>query len=324
MKIIIQQLARSVAAVLIGLCGVGQPYAQSYPDKPVRIVVPYGAGTATDTLSRLIASKLSAVWKHGVIVENLTGAGGVVGTQVVQRAAADGYTLATLASGHSMNMAIYPKLPFDPINDFTPVMGLAFTTMVLLAPPGAYTSLTDFLAKAKAEPGKLNYGSTGNGSLPHLSIEMLLRRADVKVNHIPYRNTGQLMPDLLSGRVTLGSVAMATAIPLVKSGKLVPLAVSTAKRSPFMPDVPSGSEFASDYDVAVWIGLVAPKGLPAEITDKIFTDVSAVMTSPEMSSTLLNAGLSSNVRKGSIFWADVAKEVPMWIKLVTEAGIKPE
>lgn len=173
-----------VAALAVGLAAAGHASAQTYPSKPVRIIVPYGAGTATDAVAREVSRRMGSRW-NGAYVENVTGAGGVVGTQVLQRAEPDGYTVAMIANGHAMNLAIYPKLPFDPVEDFTPVMGMAMTSMVILAYPPAFRSLQELIATAKNQPGKVNYGSTGNGSLPHLTIELMRHLSRTEMTHVP-------------------------------------------------------------------------------------------------------------------------------------------
>jgi tripartite-type tricarboxylate transporter receptor subunit TctC len=319
---------RKVTAALLSTLGLaltmGSAQAQDYPTQPIRLIVPYGAGTATDTLARILARKLSATWTEGVIVENVTGAGGVIGTQQLQRAAPNGYTLGLLASGHAMNPALYPKLPFDPINDFTPVMQLAETAMVLMSPAGSYGSLKTLISTVKSKPGRVDYGSTGNGSLPHLTVELLRVMSDLHMVHIPYRNTGAMMPDLIAGRVTLAAVAIPTALSHAASGKLEALAVSTPRRSKFMPDVPSVSELVPGYDVSPWIGLVGPKGLPPQIVAKLQAEVTKAMQSDEVLTSMGTSGLEPNVRDGTSFWNDVRQEVPKWQNLVKASGIKAD
>lgn len=320
LKPLFQGMVVATCAALAATASV----AQEYPAKQVRIIVPYGAGTATDAVARALAQKLGTEWKRGVFVENVTGAGGVVGTQAVQRADPDGHTIGLVASGHVMNKALYPNLPFDPIKDFTPVMNLAVTPMVILATPGAYSSMKDFLDKARAKPGSIDYGSTGNGSLPHMTIELIRIMGGLQINHIPYRNTGQMMPDLLSGRVSVASVAVASAIPQVQSGKLVALAVSTPERSKFLPNVPAMSEFLPGYDISPWIGLIAPRGTPAAIVEKINAQVTAAMRSPDVLAVLNTSGLTPQLRPATDFWRDAEAELPKWQNLVKQGGIKAE
>lgn len=315
-------LKRLVLAACVGLGFVTAATAQDFPSKPVRIIVPYGAGTASDTLARRLAPKLSALWRQGVVVENVTGAGGVVGTQQLARSEPDGHTLAVLASGHAMNVALYPKLPFNPLEDFTPIMQVAEVPMVIVAPASRFRDLRAFIDEAKSNPGKIDYGSTGNGSLPHLTVELLIASQNLHVVHVPYRNTGAMLPDLLTNRVSLASVAMATAVPLQKSGKLDVLAVSTPRRAKLMPDVPSVSEVAAGYDVSPWLALLAPRNLAPAISAKIYADVSAVMASEELRVGLSETGIEPNVRPGDEFWKGVEREIPKWQGLVRDRGIK--
>ena len=310
-----------VAALAVGLAAAGHASAQTYPSKPVRIIVPYGAGTATDAVAREVSRRMGSRW-NGAYVENVTGAGGVVGTQVLQRAEPDGYTVAMIANGHAMNLAIYPKLPFDPVEDFTPVMGMAMTSMVILAYPPAFRSLQELIATAKNQPGKVNYGSTGNGSLPHLTIELMRHLSRTEMTHVPYRATGQLMPDLLSGRVTVASTALSSALPLVRSGKLAALAVSTPARSPVLPDVPAVAEILPGYDVTVWIGMILPKNAPKSVVDKLYGDLQAEFADPQMIEFLAKLGMQPDVLKAEQFWARTAREVPKWLDLVRASGAK--
>ena len=319
---LISTLRRGLTAVLASLYVATSALAQAYPHKPVRIIVPYGAGTATDVTGRHLAKRLSEKWGVNVYVENLPGAGGVIGTEKLLAAPADGYTLAILASTHAMNRAIYPMLSYDPIADFTPVTGLTSTSMVVVAYPGSYKSIQDLFATAKAKPGELNYGSTGNGSLPHLVIELMRYKANVNITHIPYRQTGQLIPDLMAGRVTIAAMGVATADPLIKAGKLTALAVTTPERSPLLPNVPSLGEVLPGYDVTIWTGLMLPKGAPATIVDKLNADVRAVMSEPEMVASIQAIGVSLDLLPADQFWARAAREVPIWTDLISETGAK--
>ena len=221
-----------------------------------------------------------------------------------------------------MNRAIYPKLSYDPIADFTPVTGLTSTSMVVVAYPGTYKSIRELFAAAKARPGEVNYGSTGNGSLPHLVMELMSHKANIKMMHIPYRQTGQLLPDLMAGRVTAAALGVATAEPLIKAGKLTALAVTTPKRSSLLPNTPSLGEMLPGYDVTIWTGLVLQKGAPKAVVDRLNADVRAIMSEPEMVSSLDSIGVAPDLLTGEQFWARAAREVPMWTDLVRETGAK--
>jgi tripartite-type tricarboxylate transporter receptor subunit TctC len=317
---ILSKIRMAVAALAACLCTAA--FAQAFPTKPVRIIIPYSAGTATDITGRLIAKALSEKWGVNAYVENIPGGGGVIGTEKLVAAAPDGYTVGILASTHAMNRAIYPNLPYDPIKDFTPVTGLTETAMVIVAYPPAFKTIKDLFAAAKANPGQINYGSTGNGSLPHLVIELMRQSANISMTHIPYRATGQLVPDLIAGRVVVAAVGVATADPLIKAGRLTPLAVTTPKRSPLLPDTPALAESLPGYDVTIWTGLVMPKNAPKAIVDKLNTDIRAVMAEAEMKTSIDKLGVSLDLLSAQQFWARAAREVPMWTNLVRDSGAK--
>lgn len=318
-----KSLARLFCCIA-ALASMASAHAQEFPNRPIRLIVPYGAGTATDALARTLSSRLATVWKQGVVVENVTGAGGVVGTQQLQRAEPDGYTLGLVASGHVMNVALYPKLPFDPIRDFVPIMQVAETPMVFVAPVGGESTFKGFIDNVKAHPGRVDYGSTGNGSLPHLTVELARVMTGTHMVHIPYRNTAGMLTDLISGRVAIGAVAVATAIPQVKAGKLVALAMSTPQRSRFMPDVPAANEVIKGYDISPWIGIVAPKGTPAAIVSRIRADVAKAIDTDDVRNALTVAGVDIKVDSGTNLWERAAAEVPKWQELAKTSGIRME
>lgn len=319
----LNRLFHAIAAFGVALC-TGSALAQDFPQQPVKLIVPYGTGTATDLLGRALSQRLQEIWKQGVVVENVAGAGGVIGTQRIQRAAPDGYTIGLVASGHAMLAALQPNLPYDPIADFTPVMSLAVTPMVIVATPGHYASLKDLVEKARAKPGSIDYGSTGIGSLPHMTVELMVNKAGLKINHIPYRGPGPMQPDLISGRVTLAAQAMSTALPMIASGKLVALAVSTPKRNPQLSDVPSVSEVVPDYDVSPWIALILPKGASPQLVARIRKDVGEAMNAPGVMTAMASLGLDPYIQNGDVFWTSALADVSRWKKLVLDAGIKPE
>lgn len=298
--------------------------AQTYPSRPVRIIVPYGAGTATDTIVRQLAPKLSAAWGQSVVAENVTGAGGVVGTQALVKSSPDGHTLAMVAPNHVINPAAYPNLPFDPIRDIKPVGNVAFTQLLLVTNPAVPAgTLPEFIALVKANPGKFNYGSSGNGSILHLSVELLAHTAGINMIHVPYKTVGASMADLLGGQVSLISTAIITTLSNVKSGKLRALAVTGARRSPLLPDVPTVAESGmAGYQVVSWNGLIAPAATPDAVVSKIFADVSRVFRDKEFADQLVAQGVEVELLNSEAFGKRIAAELPIWGKLIRDAGVK--
>lgn len=316
--------AARLLALTAAIC-VGTAAAQAYPAKPVRIIVPYAVGTATDTAARILAQKLSEVWGKGVTVEAMPGAGGVVGTQALVKAPPDGYTLGVVAGAHSFNAALYRNLPFDSLKDFKPVMNIAFTPLVLVANPALpVRSLGELIAKAKPAPDKFSYGSGGTGSAPHLGMELFEQMAGVHFTHAPYKNLGQLGSDLMSGQIDLSITAISTLLSNIRAGKIRALGVTGNKRSPLLPEVPAIAEVVPGYEVKVWIGIIGPAGMPDAVVEKIYADASAILRSDEVTRTFLAQGIEADVQPAGPFWQQVSREVERWSKIVKDAGIKPE
>ncbi|HMN82540.1 MAG TPA: tripartite tricarboxylate transporter substrate-binding protein [Burkholderiaceae bacterium] len=296
----------------------------TFPDKPVKLIVPYGP-TASNTLARELAQLLSQAWKQGVVVENITGAGGLVGTQVLRNASPDGYTLGVVASSHSMSPALNQNVPFDPIADFTPIALLGSVPLVLVSPAGTYDSLPELLKQAKSRPGALTFGSTGVGSVTHLSIELLLRKVNAAAVHVPYRGAGPLLPDLITGRVTLAALSIAVALPQIEAGKLTALAVTSGTRAASLPNTPTVSETVGGYAISPWIALLAPRGVPMSTSERIREDLKKIVDgTPSLVKRMREQGIEVSVAEPGGFWADVAQEVVQWKKVAEAAGIQPE
>lgn len=299
--------------------------AQTYPSKPVRIIVPYGVGTATDTAARALAQKLSEIWGKGVSVEAIPGAGGVVGTSTLAKAAPDGYTLGVVAGAHAVNAALYHNLPYDSLKDFKPVMNIGFTPLMIVSNPQLpVQDLKELIAKAKAAPGKLSYGSGGTGSAPHLGMEYFEDMAGIRLTHAPYKSLGQMASDLMSGQIDLSMTAVSTLLTNVKAGKVRALGVTGSKRSPLLPEVPAITEVVPGYEVKVWIGVIAPAGTPDAITQKIYQDGAVAMHSPDVAGALLNQAIEAEPIAAGPFWEHVTEEVARWTRIVKKAGVKVE
>jgi tripartite-type tricarboxylate transporter receptor subunit TctC len=293
--------------------------AQSYPLKPVRVIVPFPTGGTTDLVTRIVAQQLSELWGQQVIVENKIGAAGNVGAEAVAHARADGYTLLLAGISFSVNPSLYKNMPYDVTKDFVPVTQVAMTPSVLvthLSVPA--NSMKEFIAFAKTHPGELNFGSAGSGGSTHLGPALLESMAGIKMTHIPYRGVAESYIDLIAGRVQLMIDSQPTAMPHIKAGKVRALAVTSLKRALALPDLPTLSESGvSGYDMTGWYGAFAPAGIAPEIAKKLTTDFVSVIKKPSVSASLMTQGaepVASNAEQFSRFlqielkkWADVIK-----------------
>ncbi|MES2564976.1 MAG: tripartite tricarboxylate transporter substrate binding protein, partial [Pseudomonadota bacterium] len=281
-----------VAALFCTLlaCGIS---AQSYPSKPVRIIVPVGAGGATDILSRALAQRLSTFWGQQVVVDNRPGGGSNVGFEVAARAPADGYTLLMAQPAFTVNVSLYKKLPYHPLTDFSAVTLTATGANVLVVHPSVpAATLKDLIALARAKPGQLSYSSSGNGTTPHLSGELFKSMAGVNLLHVPYKGAAAAVTDLLGGHVDASFVSLSSALPQIKGRKLKALAVTSAHRSALMSELPTFAESGlRGYDVTGWYGIVAPAGTSKEIIDRLSTDFTRALASPDVVQTLSASGL---------------------------------
>ncbi|MEJ8853986.1 tripartite tricarboxylate transporter substrate binding protein [Variovorax robiniae] len=283
---------RAALAALLAFACLGGAHAQS--DKPLRIVVPLAAGSTVDAVARAIAPGFGKATGHPIVVENVVGAGGIPGTGQVVKAPKDGLTLGMISSNHVINPGIYKSIPYDSLKDITPIAVLATVPLVLVVNPSLPArNVKELLAYAKANPGKLNYGSAGNGSTLHLAGELLTSETGIDMKHVPYRGTGPLITDLIGGQVQLGFVSISQVAPQVKAGTLHALAVSTPARSPALPDVPTLAESGvPKYSFDAWIALIGPAGLPKAIVDSDYAAVKAAIASPEAQTVLAAQGLT--------------------------------
>ncbi len=315
-----------VAAAVLLAAGTLQALAQEYPGKPVHVIITFPAGSATDIVGRVIAQKLSEFWGQPVLPENRAGAGGAIGTAVVAKSAPDGYMLLINSSAHAVNPAIYAKLPYDTLKDFVDIAPLAGQPNVLVvAPSSPIKSVADLIAAAKAKPGAINFASAGVGSGTHLNLDKFKLATGVSVTHIPYKGTPEVLGDLLSGRVDYYFAPISAAISAMRSGKLRPLAVSTAKRSSQLPDVPTVAESgAPGFEFTLWFGLWAPAGTPANVVDKINRDVNRALADPGVSAQLAKLGNDTMSMTPGEFGKFVRREMDDYGKVVKAAGIKPQ
>ena len=315
--------AVAAAAMLLALAA-GQAMAQAYPAKPVRIVVPYTPGSATDSLARLLAQKLSERWGQQAVVENVVGANGMVGTEQVAKAAKDGYTLAMIAANHAVSGHLFKNLPYDPVNDFAAI-GIVGQVPFLLAvhPSVPFNDLAQLTQHARANPGKLNYASAGNGSPPHLAAELLKAMAKVDILHVPYKGVTPAITDLIGGQVHMSFGAVPVVLPHVKAGKLRALGVSSLKRSESAPEIPTLDEQGlGGFEVVSWIGLVAPAGTPAAVIDKVHGDISAVLAMPDVRTRIAGLGVELVGGSPAQMQRTLAVDAERWGKIVRQSGAK--
>ncbi len=313
-----------VLAVLAGLASAG--LAQSYPTKPVRLVIAFTPGSSTDIIGRAVAAKLQEMWGQPVVPENRVGAGGSIGSAVVVKSPPDGYTLLANSSAHVANPGIYANLSYDTLKDFTNLAPLGGGPNVLMVSPQAgWKKLRDFIDAAKASPGKLNFSSAGIGSGTHFNLEKLKLAAGIDVVHVPYKGTPEAIADTIAGRVCCYWAPLNAALPHVTGGKALALAVSSAKRSSLLPDVPSVAEQGfPGFDYTLWVGLWGPAGMPADIANKINKDVNAALASPDLRDRLTRLGTEPGNMTIPEFTQFVAKEVEETQRILKAAGIKPQ
>src|SRR5512144_2335881 len=268
-------------------------WAQDYPTKPIRIVVPFPPGGATDLLARAVAQRLTEKWGQAVLVDNRPGAGGNIGSELVAKSAPDGYTLEMGTVGtHSINASLYAKMPYDHVKDFVPIILVAGVPNVLVVNPALpVNSVQELVAYAKANPGKLNFASSGNGTSIHLSGELFKVMAGVQMTHVPYKGSAPALQDLIGGQVQLMFDNLPPSLPQIKAGKLRALAVTTATRSPALPDLPTIAESGlPGFEASSWFGIVAPAGTPPAIVAKLNAEVAKWLASPEAQEKLLALG----------------------------------
>lgn len=300
------------------------PAAGGYPARPVRVIVSYAPGGATDIVARMVAAKLSEGFGRSFVVENVTGAGGVIGDSTAARAAPDGYTLLGTSSTFSINPAVVAKLPFDPLKSFAPVTLVARAPFMLVVHPSVPAkSVKELVALAKSQPGKLDYASAGQGTAVHLAVELFNSMAGVTMMHIPYKGSGLALIDLLAGQVQLTFANVLSSRAHVKAGRLRALAVSSAKRSAVLPELPTVSESGiPGYDVASWYAYLAPAGTPQPIVQRLNAEIINGLKSADMSERLATDGAESVGSTPEEFGQYLASEITRWRKVVKDAGVR--
>jgi tripartite-type tricarboxylate transporter receptor subunit TctC len=301
--------------------------AGDYPSKTVTMIVGFPPGTATDSVGRILAERLTARLGKSFIIDNKPGQGGSIGAAAAAKAAPDGYTLLLSATAPlTVNSHLYAKLPYETSRDFAPIGLHSWLPYVLVVNANSrINTFQDLLARAKAEPGKLNYASIGNGTTSHLLVSMLMSRTGIKMNHIPYKGSGQAQADLIGGQVDLTFDTMVSVMPHVKSGKLKALAVSTLSRSKFAPEIPTLNELGvTGFDAGAWLGMLAPAGTPRPIVEKLNRELNAILDEPDAQRRLLALGAEILKSTPDEFAAHIKSEHEKWGKVVRESGAKIE
>lgn len=314
------------ALSLLAVVPVSSSAAAGFPEKPIYWVVPWAAGGASDTVGRIVAERLGETLKQSVIVDNRPGAGGNIGTEIVARAAPDGYTLVQLTDATTISPGLYPALKYDPVKAFAPVTLIATGPHVLVAnPQSPVKSMADLVSMAKASPGTLNYATAGIGSAQHLAVEMFKRTAGVQLTHVPYKGGAPAMVDVLGGQVPIGVFGLAPALPHIKSGKLRAIAVTSATRSPVLPDVPTVAESGfPGFSSVQWFGVAAPAGTPAEVITKLNQGVVNVLKEPQVIDRLNALGAQVVADTSKQFSQYIQQDTERWTGIIKDSGIRLE
>jgi tripartite-type tricarboxylate transporter receptor subunit TctC len=300
--------------------------AQAYPSKPIRLVVPFPPAGATDILSRELARMLSERLKQQVIVDNKPGAGGTLGSDLVAKSAPDGYTIQMATSStHSIGPSLNPKIPYNAQTDFTPVAHVANATNVLVVSPSVKANtVAELIAEIKAKPGQFNFGSSGNGTIVHLTGELFKSMTGTYIVHIPYRGTALVIPDMVSGQIQLLFDNVASALPHIRDGRVKALGVTSLTRSPLLPTLPTVADTVPGFESSTWFGVFGPRNMPAEATQRLNTEINAVLKTPEFQERLRTLGYDAAGGSPADFAKVVAGDTAKWARLIKERRISGE
>jgi tripartite-type tricarboxylate transporter receptor subunit TctC len=314
----------AVAAAVLTACTTA--YAQTFPTKPIKVIVPYSAGGVVDVIARSVGDRMGQSMGQPSVIENRVGAAGGVGTEAVARSAPDGYTLVVASPSHTVNISLYSKLSWHPLTSFAPVAMVGVIPNVILVHPSIPSkTLAEFVAYAKARPGKLNFASAGAGSSVHLAAELLKQVAQIDLVHIPYKGQPEAVTALITGDVAMMPLTMALAKARIQSGQARPLAVTTPKRSPALPDMPTVAESGyPGYEVSTWFGYLAPAGTPPEIVNRLNAEINAALKSPEVEKKLVALGAELDPGTPQAFGKFLEADMARWAKVIKQAGIKAD
>ena len=318
-----RSIRSSVVGIALGLFAVAGAWAQAYPSKPIRMIIPFGAGGSTDVLIRIVATRLPDALGQQVVIDNRTGAGGMIGTDIGAKSTPDGYTLLATGTPHSIVPNLYKKVPYHPLNDFAPIMQIASQPYGLTVHPSLpVKSVKDLIALAKKEPGKHNYASSGQGGAMHLFQALFVNMAGIDMVHVPYKGSGPVRADLLGGQVKIGCLGLSSILPHHKAGQLRIIAVTTAKRSPELPDVPTIAETLPGYDASLWTGVLAPKGTPAVAIKRIHQEITKLLQSAEVRKAFERAGTDIVATDPKAFDQFLKAEYAKWGKVVRDLKLQ--
>jgi len=301
----------------LGLSVAGSSLGQDYPNRPVRVIVPYGAGGSADVLIRIVANQLTAALGQQVVIDNRTGAGGMLGTSLAAQASPDGYTLLGTGSPHSIFPHLYKKTPYDPLKAFAPITQIASQPYGLVVHPSlGVSSVKELIALAKKEPGKHNYASSGQGGAMHLFQALFVSMANIDLVHVPYKGSGAVRSDLQGGQIKIGCIGLSSILPAHKAGQLRIIAVTTAKRSPELPDIPSIAETIPGYDATLWAGFVAPAGTPAAALGRLHREITNLLQTADVRAAFQKAGTDVVWNEPKDFGVFLEQEYAKWGKVV--------
>lgn len=314
---------RHAAVALLAFTAFSTVHAQAYPARAVRLIIPQSAGSATDTVARLIGTRLSERFAQPVVHENRTGAGGVIGAELLVKSAPDGYTILIISATHTVNPSLRKNLPYDSVNDFAPVTMATAQPYVMLAHPSLpVKGVKELVALARARPGQINFASSGAGTLGHLGFEQLKTIANVNMVHVSYKSIGAAMTDIVGGHITLLYSTVVSGLPQVNAGRLRALAVSSPKRAQVAPNVPTVAESGfPGYEVTGWYGIVAPAKTPPEIIGRLNSEISTILRLPAVTERLAGDGSEAVGNTPEQFGAHIRAEIAKWAKVVKAAGI---
>ena len=322
----VSELATRIACSALLAAAASVVQAQGFPSKPIRVIVPYTAGGVVDVIARSVGERMAQTTGQPSVIENRVGAVGSIGTEVVARAAPDGYTLVLASSSHTTNISLYSKLPWHPVTSFAPVAMVGVIPNVILVHPSVPAkTLAEFVAYAKSRPGQINYASAGAGTSVHLAAELLQQVADIKLVHIPYKGQPEAVTALITGEVSMMPLTMALAKARVLAGQARPLAVTTPKRSSALPDLPTVAESGySGCEVSTWFGYLAPAGTPAEIVNELNTEINAALKHPDVVKKLVALGAELDPGTPQAFGKFLEADMARWARVIKQAGIKAD
>src|ERR1700710_857382 len=319
-------LFRALAALAVVLPGASGALAQNWPNRPIRMIVPYTPGGYTDLMARLVGQKISDALGQPIIFENKPGANAIIGTDVVAKAAPDGYTFGTVIAAHAVNATLNPKLPYDTLKDFSYVSLMSVAPLIMIAHPSLpANNVQELIALAKAKPGELNFASSGVGAAAHLTMEMFKSRTGIDMQHIPYKGTAGALQDTVGGRINVMFDIVGPLMEQVRAGNAKAIVVTAKDRIAAAPDVPTMAEQGvPDFVSGTWAGIIAPAGTPKEIVDRVAAEAKKALADPAMKEKLAEQGIVPGGSTPEEFRAFVAEEIARWKKVVTDAGIKME